>query len=415
MEYSADFTEDAIRHYVSEFSFTALRREEAIKSSDYTEKDLLDFDRKLLGLCQGIANNQESCLVYAQSQWKRFEDEDLLPILFFIYSFHCDVDALASLVEQLNQAEIDYIDIINRVLTWVSEITLKKLITTEKWPTNTDIIVTTIMIKAFRAGLVDTQYLLDLYPSLTQDVAKKIMIDCFGDNKLSVAKLLLYAEYKNNDSALKIACYRALLLIDEANILPQWEAMIQHCQEDKSKPLFDLLVKRLDYDDVLILIKYLFTSLHQYDKALIIAGMSGLVKFIPWILTLIENDIEITLAVGQLELITGLDLTKENMEKEVNNHFVPDLEKIQRWWIKNENRFSQYKRYLLGKELNYKNLVNLFKSNHQLCRYNSSLYLALLSPSTPLLDLNEPSFSVYYGNITYKYQKLLSNQDRKAV
>lgn len=412
MQYNAEFTEDAIRHYVNEFEFAMLRRKDAIASSNYTEKDLLDFDRRLFGLCQGIASHHKHCLEYAQSRWERFEDEDLLPVLFFIYSIYGDVEGLTNLAKQLDQSDIDYVEAIDSVLTWVSEQTLKQLMESQQWPANTDSILAIIAIKALRAGLVSTQYLLAVYPNLTHPVAKKIMINGFGDNKIVEAQSLLYTEYESDDHKIKLACYRALLLLDEAKVLPHWQTLIDYYQDDEAKPLLDLLVKRLDYDDVLTLINPLFSQPPQYDKALVIVGMSGLTAFIPWIIDLIEHGIETDLAAEQLELITGLDVIKEDMEQEADRGFIPDLEKIQRWWKKNEQQLSKNQRCLVGQSLNYANLVPLFQSSNQLCRYNASLYLALLSAKTPLLDLSEPAFTAYYGDIALGYLALLGDPEQ---
>lgn len=413
MQYSAEFTEDAIRHYVNEFEFAALRRKDAIASSNYTEKDLLDFDRRLFGLCQGVANHHKPCLKYAQSRWERFEDEDLLPVLFFIYSINGDIEGLTNLAKQLDDAKINYIEAINIVLTWVSEKTLQQLMTRQQWPANTDNILATIAIKSYRAGLVNTQYLLDVYPNLTHPIAKVTMINGFGDNKVTESKPLLYAEYESDDPKIKLPCYRALLLLDEANVLSHWQTFIDYYQDDEANPLLELLVKRLDYDDVLTLINPLFSSPPQYDKALTIVGMSGLTACIPWIINLIEHGIEIDLATEQLELIAGLDVVKDDMEKETDKGFTPDLEKIQRWWKQNEQHLLKNPRCLSGQSLNYANLVSLFQSSNQLCRYSASLYLALLSPQTPLLDLNEPSFSLYYANILENYQGLLTKEPKE--
>jgi uncharacterized protein (TIGR02270 family) len=70
----------------------------------------------------------------------------------------------------------------------------------------------------------------------------------------------------------------------------------------------------------------------------------------------------------------------------------PDPAKCQKWWAKNQARFSTGTRHLCGKPMTPESLRDVLKNGYQRQRAAAALELAIREPGKPLFEVRAPGF-----------------------
>ena len=144
-------------------------------------------------------------------------------------------------------------------------------------------------------------------------------------------------------------------------------------------------------------------------SALKVAGAIGDPESIPWIIEMMK-DVEMARVAGEaFTMITGVDITDENLEGEWPEGFEagpteaaedeavemdpdedlpwPEVELIRKWWQDHQNQFQKGVRFLMGKPINAESLQHTLREGFQRHRAAAALELAILQPDQPLFEV----------------------------
>jgi len=156
-------------------------------------------------------------------------------------------------------------------------------------------------------------------------------------------------------------------------------------------------------------------------RALVIGcGVSGDPVYIPWLITQMEEAPALVRVAGEsLSLITGLDITDEDLERDAPDGFEagpterpededvsmdpdedlpwPNPGPIKAWWDANSARFHAGTRYLLGEPISEARCRRVLEIGSQRQRQAAALEQALVRPDTPLFETRAPGFRQQQG------------------
>ena len=148
--------------------------------------------------------------------------------------------------------------------------------------------------------------------------------------------------------------------------------------------------------------------------AIAAAGALGDPDLIPWLILQMGQTTLARAAGEAFTLITGADLTKENLAAERPGQFETDTDEdpenenvsadadedlpwpapalVQSWWSAHANQFQMDTRYLLGKRITAEWATGVLQTGRQRQRSAAALELAILEPHTPLFNIKSPGF-----------------------
>jgi uncharacterized protein (TIGR02270 family) len=142
-------------------------------------------------------------------------------------------------------------------------------------------------------------------------------------------------------------------------------------------------------------------------------GIVGDPHYIPWLVSQMRAVDSARLAGESFSFITGIDLLQgleterpkgfesgPNEDPDDENVAVdpdeslpwPDVEKINRWWDANKERFRPGVRYFMGEPVNIENCKRVLREGYQRQRIAAACYLSLLQPGTPLFPTSAPAW-----------------------
>jgi uncharacterized protein (TIGR02270 family) len=136
------------------------------------------------------------------------------------------------------------------------------------------------------------------------------------------------------------------------------------------------------------------------------AGISGNPRYMPWLITQME-DPEIGGIAGEaFTTITGVDLVAAHLEgKRVVDRAdqdeiikvdeelpLPDPAKVSSWWDVNRARFPDDTRHFMGAPVTREHCIKVLKTGYQRQRILAAHYLCLLEPGTPLFNTSAPAW-----------------------
>lgn len=159
-------------------------------------------------------------------------------------------------------------------------------------------------------------------------------------------------------------------------------------------------------------VQYLLgTFIKQHDNlrlAIQGSGMSGDVRYIPWLIQQMEIPELARVAGEAFTFMTGVDLAYNDLETDQPKGFQagptespedestaldpdenlpwPDPALIRQWWQQHQRDFPAGQRYLMGKPVSELQCKEVLKTGMQRQRYAAALELALMAPKTPLFE-----------------------------
>jgi len=145
-----------------------------------------------------------------------------------------------------------------------------------------------------------------------------------------------------------------------------------------------------------------------------LAGWVGDVQVIPWLISLMADDVWARLAGESFSMITGADLALLDIERkppegidfgpndnpdddnvamdEDDSLPWPDQAKVQAWWQANAARFAPGQRYFAGEPPSPAHCMHVLKTKGQRQRIMAAEYLCLLRPGTKLFPVAAPAW-----------------------
>jgi len=143
-------------------------------------------------------------------------------------------------------------------------------------------------------------------------------------------------------------------------------------------------------------------------------GLSGDPHYVPWLIEQMRNPEMSRLAGEAFTLISGLDLTHVNLDREPTEGAEsgpnddpsdpnvamdedsglpwPDPQRISDWWQANSGRFDVGTRHFLGDPVMRENCLQVLREGYQRQRVLAAHYLCLLEPGTTLFESRAPGF-----------------------
>lgn len=175
-----------------------------------------------------------------------------------------------------------------------------------------------------------------------------------------------------------------------------------------------LVLKLLDASRSRLLLKTLASDPGNIRLLIQGAGIAGDSHYVPWLITQMEDPTLSRVAGESLSFITGLDLTKLDLNRDQPEGFEsglsddpddpdvamdpddnlpwPDPLKIKVWWGANMSRFSVDARHFIGEPANLQNCERVLREGYQRQRIAAAEYLCLLQPGTPLFPTSAPAW-----------------------
>jgi len=167
-------------------------------------------------------------------------------------------------------------------------------------------------------------------------------------------------------------------------------------------------------DQVRALVPQAETSASHKRRMLRLAGWVGDVQVIPWLISLMADDVWARLAGEAFSMITGADLALLDIEREPPEGVDfgpndspedenvamdeddslpwPDQAKVQAWWQANAARFVPGQRYFAGEPPRPAHCIHVLKTQGQRQRIMAAEYLCLLRPGSKLFPVAAPAW-----------------------
>jgi len=143
-------------------------------------------------------------------------------------------------------------------------------------------------------------------------------------------------------------------------------------------------------------------------------GVLGNPMPVPWLIQMMEVPELARVAGESFTMITGVDITYEDLEGEWSEGFEagptespededvemdpdedlpwPEPELISEWWDKNKNNFGNGIRYLCGKPINEEQCQHVLRHGYQRQRAAAAIELAIMNSGQPLFETRAPGF-----------------------
>lgn len=135
--------------------------------------------------------------------------------------------------------------------------------------------------------------------------------------------------------------------------------------------------------------------------------------YIPWLIKQMEAPELAKVAGESFSSITGVDIAYEDLDGEQpeladagpnddpNDENVqmdkdenlpnPDPNLINQWWESHKQQYTFGKRYLMGKEINAKTLIDVLQNGNQRQRLAAAIEFAIIKPGKPLFETRAPA------------------------
>lgn len=148
--------------------------------------------------------------------------------------------------------------------------------------------------------------------------------------------------------------------------------------------------------------------------AVVGTGVLGTPESVPWLFDQMQAPPVARVAGEAFSMITGVDIAYEDLDGEWPEGFEagptedprdedvemdpdenlpwPDRGKLAGWWRKNQDRFEQGTRYLLGRPMTIDWLNDVLRNGYQRQRATAALELAIRQPGTPLFEVRAPGW-----------------------
>jgi uncharacterized protein (TIGR02270 family) len=162
------------------------------------------------------------------------------------------------------------------------------------------------------------------------------------------------------------------------------------------------------------LLKTLAQEANDMRLAILGAGVSGDVHYIPWLIRQMVDDKLARLAGESFSTITGADLAWLDLERDPPEAVEagpsdspaednvamdeddglpwPDVARVQAWWEANQTRFQPGLRYFVGEPVGVAHCRKVLLEGYQRQRFAAAEYLCLLHPGTPLFPIAAPAW-----------------------
>jgi uncharacterized protein (TIGR02270 family) len=177
---------------------------------------------------------------------------------------------------------------------------------------------------------------------------------------------------------------------------------------------FDLGLQAMSRDRATTYLKELSSRKGKVSALVWGCGVVGDTAYVPWLIKRMKDATSARLAGTAFSLITGADLTSQNLERtppgrfqelitddpdddcvDVDDDFGrpwPDPQRVSQWWESNRSRFNPGQRYFVGKPITRENCINVLVAGCQHQRVLAAHYLCLLDPGTPLFEWRAPAY-----------------------
>ena len=142
------------------------------------------------------------------------------------------------------------------------------------------------------------------------------------------------------------------------------------------------------------------------------AGLSGQLRYVPWLIDQMVQPLLARIALEAFCLITGADVIRDGLETAPPEDFEegptedpededvelpvdialpwPDLEQVRAWWLAHQARLQPAPRLFMGQPLGELPCLRALHTARQRPRVVAALHLCLLRPGTPLFPVDAP-------------------------
>jgi uncharacterized protein (TIGR02270 family) len=151
-------------------------------------------------------------------------------------------------------------------------------------------------------------------------------------------------------------------------------------------------------------------------------GLLGDTQYVPWLISLMSDDVDARLAGESFTLITGADLAALDLERKPPAHVPagptespddndvaldedeslpwPEQALVQRWWRDHAATMPAGERCFMGRVPTFEHCLSVLRDGAQRQRFVAAQHMCLLRPGTPLFPVCAPA---------WRQQRLLAN------
>jgi uncharacterized protein (TIGR02270 family) len=221
----------------------------------------------------------------------------------------------------------------------------------------------------------------------------------------------LQAHFQSEDDICRFAAAKSALLIGDKSALDILSGFVLS-KSALTLPAMQIALRIVDRQTARNWLKTLSRNPDQVREMLLGTGFTGDCAYIPMLIKQMERP-EYARAAGEaFSIITGVNLTNENLEGDRPDGFEagpnddpenedvemdldenlswPNVERVSRWWEQNEKAFPNGTRFLAGSPISSEHCWHILKTGNQRYRQAAALEIALSNSDSVHFNIKAP-------------------------
>jgi uncharacterized protein (TIGR02270 family) len=221
----------------------------------------------------------------------------------------------------------------------------------------------------------------------------------------------LQNNFQHEDSACRFAATKSALLLGDQSALDILSAFVL-TQSEYTMPAMQVALRLVDAQTARNWLKAQSKNPEQRRQMLTGTGITGEPAYVPMLIKQMRNPKTARVAGEAFSMITGVDLSRENLEGEWPEGFEagptddpedtdveldpdenlswPDAERVLQWWGQHGEAFPAGNRYLAGSPVSPMHCTHVLKKGYQRQRQAAALELALSQPDASYFNTRGP-------------------------
>jgi len=408
-EISSMINEEVVAQHAEDAAFLWLLRDSAAKAPNYKLKDLADLDER-------VEANIDGLRVAGDTGWdfsKQLMDKDEPGSIFStaVLALEGEDTVKIQMVYEKVESNPEFSDELIAAFGWVEARFLQGKV--HGLLVSSSLFWRRLGISACVTHRVNPKNYLKMVLDDKDLLLRARALRAVGELGLKeYAAKLKEAVRSDDDHCCFWASWSGLLIGEFGSALPILRKIAESDSSFNSKALV-IAVRAMDTKDAYSWLKEFAKKPDRIRDAIEGTAAVGDPVFMPWLVKQMEVPEFACVAGEAFASITGVDIEYEDLDGERSEEVdmgpndnpedenvkmdqdedlpLPDPILIQQWWDNHKQQFMTCKRYLMGKEINNKNLITVLLQGNQRQRAAAAIELKILKPKMPLFEIRAPA------------------------
>lgn len=404
-----DTISSVLIEHMDEASFLWIERSIAIHAPNYSPKQFFDLDERIEAHIDGLRVAGEQGWKLAKESLENEGPEDFFPAA--VLALESDDGRFDELIQRASQAPEAIPGLIS-ALGWVSAQFLAKRV--KALLKDAAPLKQKLGIAACALHRRDPGQSLNAFLNAPADSVRIRTMRTAGElGRKDTLPQLLSALDDIKPEAQFWAAWSCVLLGDRNRALKMLSGLSLE-EGPRQLEAFQLALLAMEMKTGLALLQKLNDVPNATRLRIMGSGFIGNIEYIPWIIEQMKTPKLARIAAEAFVNITGADFNLDQLEAMPPDGFEdgptedpddevvelpedialpwPDVEKIQKWWSKQQNRFKKDTRFFLGQPVTRNHCINVLQKGFQRQRIAAAQHLCLLAPGTILFPTSAPAW-----------------------